>query len=143
MRIKMLVSQAGPHISRLPRCVYDLTDEAEAQRLIDSGAAVATEEPATVSATDGQHFVGAAVAGKYHHESRQVARRGGVETSLALLAAELRAVASTAALVETPPAVEEAPEPAVETPDETAALTEDAPPPATQPKAEKATKRGK
>jgi len=102
MRIKMLVSQAGPHISRLPRCVYDLTDEAEAQRLIDSGAAVATEEPATVSA-----------------------------------------VASTAALVETPPAVEEAPEPAVETPDETAALTEDAPPPATQPKAEKATKRGK
>lgn len=52
MRIKMLVSQAGPHISRMPRCVYDLQDEAEALRLIESGAAVASDEPATVTAVE-------------------------------------------------------------------------------------------
>jgi len=50
MRIRMLVSQAGPHISRRARCVYELPDVAEAMRLIESGQAEAVDAPPSVAA---------------------------------------------------------------------------------------------
>lgn len=50
MRIRMLVSQAGPHISRRARCVYELPDMAEALRLIESGQAEAVDAPPSIAA---------------------------------------------------------------------------------------------
>lgn len=43
MRIRMLVAQAGPHISRRPGKEYDLPDVAEARRLVESEQAEALE----------------------------------------------------------------------------------------------------
>jgi len=50
MRIRMLVSQAGPHISRRARCVYELPDVAEAMRLIESGQAEPVDAPPSIAA---------------------------------------------------------------------------------------------
>jgi hypothetical protein len=43
MRIRMLVAQAGPHVSRKPGKIYDLPDVAEARRLIESEQAEAID----------------------------------------------------------------------------------------------------